>query len=73
VVQSTKQNTHRFVVQDVKNLTLICLIFNGNIVFPTRNARFLSFLSFFNEKLLKKGLDIIEPKSNTVLPTLKDA
>ena len=73
MVQSTKQNTHRFVVQDVKNLTLICLIFNGNIVFPTRNARFLSFLSFFNEKLLKKGLDIIEPKSNTVLPTLKDA
>ena len=29
VIQSTKQNTHRFVVQDVKNLTLICLIFNG--------------------------------------------
>lgn len=72
-IQSTKQNTHRFVVQDLKNLMLICLIFNGNMVFPTRNARFLSFISFFNEKLLKKGLDTIKPISNTVLPSLKDA
>lgn len=72
-IQSTKQNTHRFVVQDLKNLTLICLIFNGNMVFPTRNARFLSFISFFNEKLLKKGLYTIKPIFNTILPSLKDA
>jgi hypothetical protein len=27
---------------------LICLLFNGNMVFPTRKARFLTFLSSFN-------------------------
>src|ERR1700761_7201254 len=33
IKQSVKQNTHRFVVQDLKNLYLICLMFNGNMVF----------------------------------------
>ena len=73
VVQSSKQKTHRFIVQDVKNLTLISLIFNGNMVFPTRNARFLTFLSIFNERLLKNNMDILKPKINTIIPTLQDA
>lgn len=73
IVQSSKQKTHRFIVQDVKNLILISLIFNGNMVFPTRNARFLTFLSSFNERLLKNNMDIIKPKINTIIPTLQDA
>lgn len=73
VVQSPKQKTHRYIVQDVKNLILISLIFNGNMVFPTRNARFLTFLSSFNERLLKNNMDIIKPKVNTIIPTLQDA
>ena len=56
IQQSVKQNTHRFIIQDIKNLYLISLLFNGNMVFPTRKARFLTFLSFLNEKLLKKNL-----------------
>lgn len=71
--QSVKQNTHRFIVQDIKNLILICLIFNGNMVFPTRNARFLTFLSSFNERLLKKKLDIIIPIIDCVIPSLNDS
>jgi hypothetical protein len=73
IVQSTKQKTHRFIVQDFKNLFLICLIFNGNMVFPTRNARFLTFLSLFNEKMIKNKLNIIVPLTNTVLPSLHDS
>lgn len=73
IKQSPKQNTHRFVVQDIKNLYLICLLFNGNMVFPTRKARFLTFLSFFNEKLLKKNLVVITPLHHFVKPSLKDA
>lgn len=73
IVQSSKQKTHRFIVQDIKNLTLISLIFNGNMVFPTRNARFITFLSVFNERLLKKNMDIIKLKINTIVPTLRDA
>lgn len=73
IKQSVKQNTHRFVVQDLKNLYLLCLLFNGNMVFPTRKARFLTFLAFFNEKLLKKNLDTIIPLDICVVPSLKDA
>jgi len=79
IQQSVKQKTHRFIVQDIKNLFLICLIFNGNMVFPTRNARFLTFLSIFNEKLLKTNLRKLKLKlepinmmNTLVLPSLKD-
>jgi len=72
VLQSSKLKTHRFIIQDIKNLFLICLLFNGNMVFPTRNARFLTFLSSFNEKLLKKNLTPISPLINCVTPSLFD-
>jgi hypothetical protein len=76
IIQSKKQKTHRFVVQDIQNLYLICLLFNGNMVFPTRKARFLTFLANFNEKLLKykKGLDmtLFPLLDQCVLPSLKD-
>lgn len=72
IKQSIKQDTHRFVIQDIKNLYLICLLFNGNMVFPTRKARFLTFLSLFNEKLLKKNLTTISPLDICVTPSLKD-
>lgn len=72
IKQSIKQNTHRFVIQDIKNLYLICLLFNGNMVFPTRKARFLTFLSSFNEKLLKQNLITIAPLYICVTPSLKD-
>ena len=73
IKQSVKQNTHRFVIQDIKNLYLICLIFNGNMVFPTRNARFLTFLSSINEKLLKKNIETIKPLNNCIKPSLNDS
>lgn len=73
IIQSSKQKTHRFIVQDIKNLFLICLLFNGNMVFPTRNARFLTFLSFLNEKLLKKNQTPINPLNDCVSPSLNDA
>jgi hypothetical protein len=73
IKQSVKQNTHRFIIQDTNNLFLICLLFNGNMVFPTRKARFLTFLSSYNEKLLKKNLDTILPLDTCVSPSLKDS
>jgi len=42
------------------------------MVFPTRKARFLTFLSSFNEKLLKKNLTTIVPLDICVTPSLKD-
>lgn len=72
IKQSVKQNTHKFIIQDIKNLYLICLIFNGNMVFPTRKARFLIFLAFFNERLIKQNLNTIILKDICIMPTLKD-
>nr|YP_010608703.1 hypothetical protein PNX16_mgp068 [Drechslerella dactyloides]WAN89783.1 hypothetical protein [Drechslerella dactyloides] len=42
------------------------------MVFPTRKARFLTFLSSFNEKLLRKNLITITPLDTCVSPSLKD-
>lgn len=72
ILQSKKQNTYRFVVQDFKSLYLICLLFNGNMIFPTRKARFFSFLSSFNERLIRKNLSIIIPIYNNIMPSLHD-
>lgn len=72
IKQSIKQDTDRFIVQDFKNLYLICLLFNGNMVFPTRKARFITFLSYFNERLLKKNHNSITPLDVCVFPSLED-
>lgn len=73
IVQSEKQKTHRYVVQDTHNIGLICELFNGNMVFPTRKARFVSFLSFYNEKLIKKNMESITIKNDLIIPSLNDS
>jgi cytochrome c oxidase subunit 1 len=72
IVQSTKQKTHRYVVQDIKNLHLLCLLFNGNMVLPIRFARFLVFLAGLNLKLSKLSKPAIFPLSGNVSPSLND-
>lgn len=73
IMQSLKQKTHRFIVQDINNLHLICLLFNGNCVLPVRTAKFVSFLAYFNEKLIKKNLsEPIVPIYSQIKPTLND-
>ena len=42
------------------------------MVFPTRNARFITFLSTLNEKLLKRNLILIEHLQTCLLPSLND-
>ena len=73
VIQQSKSNhTHRFIVQDVSNILLICLIFNGNMVFSTKNSQFLIFLSAYNNLALRLKLGIINPIVSTLLPSLQD-
>jgi len=74
VIQQCKKNkTHRFIIQDMKHLMMICLLFNGNMVFFTRNAKFLIFLATYNLIALQKNLDIVVPIMDTILPTLNDS
>lgn len=73
IIQSKANRVHRYILQDFKSIHLICLLFNGNIVLPTRNAKFICFLSAFNEKVLKKNLfSPIIPIYKTNFPTLSD-
>jgi hypothetical protein len=75
ILQSRVNYTHRFVVQDKVNLHLICLLLNGNLVFPVRQEKFLTFLSVFNVFTSSGTLILprIIPLLTTVLPTLTDA
>jgi hypothetical protein len=72
ILQSKSNKIHRFIVQDISHIFLICLIFNGNMVFFTRNSRFLTFLSVYNDLALRLKLEIINPILDTLLPTLQD-
>jgi hypothetical protein len=72
IQQSKSSNTHRYIVKDVQNIFLICLIFNGNMVFFTKNSQFLIFLSAYNYLALRMKLEIINPIVSTLLPTLQD-
>lgn len=71
-VESVKKKTHKYSVRDFNSVYLLCLLFNGNMVLPTRNARFITFLSNFNEKLLKKNILPLAPNYATLLPSLSD-
>lgn len=73
LLQSLKQKTHRFIVQDINNLYLICLLFNGNFVLPVRTAKFVNFLAYLNEKMIKKNIGApLLPLYTQVKPTLSD-
>ena len=76
IQQSKSKNTHRFIVQDVSNILLICLIFNGNMMFFCfffyKNSQFLIFLSAYNNLALRMKLKIINPIVSTLLPSLQD-
>lgn len=72
-IGSVNDKVSRLVIYDTKNIYLLCLLFNGNMVLPTRNARFLTFLCAFNEKLLKKNIfSPIVPIMEYVKPSLDD-
>ena len=46
------QRVSRYIVQDISNLYLIILLFNGNIILPSRKKNFKDFLENFNNKIL---------------------
>jgi len=73
ILQSKNSQTHQFFVSGLKELFLICLLFNGNMVFPMRHLKFQIFLSYFNLSLGKKALPRILPLSNTIEPSLSNA
>jgi hypothetical protein len=43
-------NTSRFVVEDIASVALLIALFNGNLVFPLKQASFALFLEAFNTR-----------------------
>lgn len=73
IIQSKKNKTYRWIVNKRQDIYLLCLIFNGNIVLPTRSVKFSIFISKLNEKLIKNNESIIIYKNICKLPTIGDA
>jgi hypothetical protein len=70
------KRTSRYVIQDLKNIYLILLLFNGNIVLPSRKKNFKDFLDIFNQKVVKgkiKGLEQAQLINSEILPCLTNS
>ena len=76
MIQSKKNKTYRYVIRKKSDIYLICLLFNGNMVMPTKQQRFLQFLIIFNEYIIKYKnykFSLIKPLNYCILPTLDDS
>lgn len=71
-LQSSKDKTYKWIIQNRKDCYLISLLFNGNLVLPIRSIKFNIFLSKLNHKLLINNENLIKYNSNLILPTLND-
>lgn len=72
------ERTSRFIIQDIKNIYLIILLFNGNMILPSRKKNFKDFLDNFNNKITNKkikykNIDIIIYQICEILPSLKNS
>jgi hypothetical protein len=63
--------THRLIVQDIQSIYLIILLFNGNIILPSRKKNFKKFIDNFNLKinLGKIKYSYVKPMVNNLLPS----
>lgn len=73
IIESKKNKTYKFIIKNKQDIFLICLLFNGNMILPTKHIRFIQFLSRFNEYSIKYNkFNIIKPINETILPSLND-
>lgn len=61
-LQSKKLNYYRWISRKDREIYLLCLLFNGNLVLLKRLIKFNLFLNRFNERLLKNKQLIINLK-----------
>lgn len=62
-------STSRYIVEDLANVKLLITIFNGNLVFPSKQIRFSLFLKAFNKRSKIGNIEFI---NTLVIPTEKD-
>lgn len=61
--------TSRFIVQDISNLYILTQLFNGNIVFPSKQNSFFEFVHHFNKL---SNFPTVATISSLILPTYYD-
>lgn len=61
--------TSRFIVQDISNLYILIQLFNGNIVFPSKQNSFFKFLNHFNKV---SNFPSVASINSFILPTYYD-
>lgn len=61
--------TSRFIVEDISSVSLLVALFNGNLVFPLKQASFALFLDAYNNRSKTSAVAFI---STLVTPTLVD-
>lgn len=61
--------TSRFVVEDNASVALLVALFNGNLVFPTKQSSFALFLEAFNKRSRAQAVEYIP---SLVTPTIHD-
>jgi hypothetical protein len=66
-------NTSRFVVEDKASVALLIDLFNGNLVFPLKQASFALFLEAFNKRSRTRGqITVVDYIPTLVTPRLND-
>ena len=68
----SQNNNYKWIINNKKEIYIILLLLNGNIVFPTKQIKLLQFISLLNLKLIKNNEKIIIIKNYCKLPTLQD-
>lgn len=63
-------NTHRFIVQDKINLYLLIILFNGNIVLPSKFIQFIKFVKIYNT--ISSKYSNIKIITSLIVPTYYD-
>lgn len=62
--------THRYIVEDIKNIKLLITLFNGNLVFPSKNIDLRRFIEAYNKRS-KYRFIVFNP--SLVIPSLSDS
>lgn len=72
-IQSKKNKTYRWIIQNRKDIYLISLLLNGNLILPIRSLKLNIFLAKLNYKLAINNENLIKYDQRLVLPSLNDA
>lgn len=71
-INSRKNQTYNYNIYKKRDIYLLCLLFNSNMVLPMKSIKLSIFISKLNELLLKNNERIIYYKYEVKLPSLND-